>query len=252
MCFQQRTYPFNETIIRRGIAAALNRPNVCHTVFKDTFDPLYSIVATGLAFQKNTFQKYGTANYSYTQSCLATKGYNAGNKLLVNLWYETTGHYPQSAEQATVYKQDLEASGVITVVLHGVEWSTYRVNRDAGSMDVFIYGWYPDYIDADDYAFLPFCYWLNVYYNQTFPVAGGGAAQYALWTQARSTTDPAVRQAKYYALQDLQADECSIVPIWQSGTIAISKPDVHGIVMDITTNWRHWLLYYGAATMSGP
>jgi peptide/nickel transport system substrate-binding protein len=250
LCFQQRTYPFNETIIRRGIAAALNRPNVCHTVFKDTFNPLYSIVANGLAFYKPSFQKYGSANYTYTQACLATKGYNAGNKLVINLWYETTGHYPQSAEQATVYKQDLEASGVITVVLHGVEWSTYRVNRNAGSMAVFIYGWYPDYVDADDYAFLPFASWLNMNYTSTYPA--GGVAQALLWDQARSTTNTATRQAKYYALQDLQADECSAIPLWQSGSVAITKPDVHGIVMDITANWRHWLLYYGAATMSGP
>jgi len=250
MCFQQRAYPFNETAIRRGIAAALNRPNVCHTVFKDLFNPLYSIIAAGLAFQKPSFNKYGSANYTYTINQLATKGYNAGNKLVVDLWYETTGHYPQSAEQATVYKQDLEASGVITVVLHGIEWSTFRSYRNAGTMPVFIYGWYPDYVDADDYGFLPFASWLNMGYNDSYPA--GGVAQALLWDQARSTTNATERQIKYYALQDLQADECSVIPLWQSGSIAISKPDVHGIVMDITANWRHWLLYYGAAAMSGP
>lgn len=243
LCFQQRTYPYNETLIRRGIAAALNRPNVCNTVFKGLFSPLYSIIAAGLAFQKPSFTKYGSANYTYTQTCLASEGYNATNKLHIDFWYETTGHYPQSAEQATVYKQDLEASGVIFVDLHGVDWSTYRTNRNAGSMPVFIYGWYPDYVDADDYAFLPFAPWLNMGYNSTYPA--GGVAQAALWDQARSTTNTTERQIKYYALQDLQADECSVIPLWQSGSIAISKLDVRGVVMDITANWRHWLLYYG-------
>jgi peptide/nickel transport system substrate-binding protein len=250
LCFQQRIYPFNITAIRQGIAAALNRPNVCHTVFKDLFNPLYSIIANGLAYYKGSFSVYGDANYTFTQACLAPYGYNATHKLVIDLYYETTGHYPQSADQATVYKQDLEASGVITVNLQGVEWSTLRSYRNAGTMPVFIYGWYPDYVDADDYGFLPFASWLNLGYNDTYPA--GGVAQALLWDQARSTTNSTERQIKYFALQDLQASECSVIPLWQSGSIAITKLDVHGIVMDITANWRHWLLYYGGAATSGP
>jgi peptide/nickel transport system substrate-binding protein len=250
LCFQQDIYPFNVTLIRRGIAAALNRPNVCNTVFKGLFKPLYSIIAEGLPFHKGSFAKYGSANYTYTRQCLAAYGYNETNKLTVDLWYETTGHYPQSAEQATVYMQDLLASGVIDVVIHGAEWSTYRGYRSAGTMPVFIYGWYPDYVDADDYGFLPFASWLNMGYNSSYPA--GGIAQDALWDLARATTNITERQMYYYQLQDLQAEECSVIPLWQSGSIAISKQDVHGIVMDITANWRHWLLYYGATATSGP
>lgn len=242
LCFQQNIYPYNETLIREGIAAALNRTNVAQTVFQGTVDPLYSIIPAGMAFHKDSFKTLGDANYTFTQQALAQFGYNSNNKLVVELYYETTGHYPSSAEQAAVYKSDLEASGVITVNLNGVEYSTLRTYRSAGSMPVFIYGWYPDYVDPDDYAFLPFASWLNLGFNSTYPAEG--AAQNALWLEGRGASTSAARQTAYYELQDLQATDCSIVPLWQGRGSAVSVSNIGGVVLDITSNWRMWLLYW--------
>lgn len=241
MLFQQATYPYNETVIRQGIAAALNRTNIASTVFQGTVDPLYSVVPAGMAYHKPSFEIYGVANYTYTQQCLAAFGYNATNKLQMNLYYESSGHYPSSEEQATVYKSDFEASGVIAVTLHGIDWPTYRTQRNAGTMDVFIYGWYPDFIDPDNYAFLPFASWLNLGYNETYPA--GGVEQYDLWVEGRSAQTDAARQEAYYELQDLQAEEVSLIPLWQGRNNAVTKVNVGGIILDITVNWRHWLVY---------
>ncbi|MFW9979977.1 MAG: ABC transporter substrate-binding protein, partial [Candidatus Thorarchaeota archaeon] len=115
MLFQQTIYPYNETLIRRGIAAALNRSNIAYTVFQNTVDPLYSVIPAGMAYHRPSFEIYGEANYTYTQECLEVYGYNSTNKLQVHLYYESSGHYPSSESQATVYKSDLDASGVITV-----------------------------------------------------------------------------------------------------------------------------------------
>jgi peptide/nickel transport system substrate-binding protein len=240
LLFQQTVYPYNETLVRRAIAAALNRTNVASTVFEGTVDPLYSIVPAGMAYHRPSFEVYGEANYTYTNTTLAAFGFNATHPLELTLWYEDSGHYPSSAEQAAVYLTDLEASGVIDVTLQHVEWSTYRTQRNAGSMDVFIYGWYPDFIDPDNYAFLPFASWLNLGFNSTH----GGVAQNALWVAGRSAQTDALRQAAYYDLQDLQAEECSLVPLWQGRTNAVTVTGIDGIVLDITVNWRHWLLFW--------
>ncbi len=243
MCFQQRIEPFDKVEVRQAIAAALNKSHVCETVFLNMASPLHSIIPAGMAYHKDTFDIYGEANYTFTRTQLAKYGYNETNKLKVDLWYETSGHYPQSPEQAAVYKSDLEASGVITVELHGADWATYRSYRNAGSMPVYIYGWYPDYIDADNYAFLPFASWLNMGYNSTYPQSG--VDQYNLWLQGRSAETDQARQDAYYALQDLQAQEVSMIPLWQSQTVAVTRLNVQGVVLDITVNWRHWLLYIG-------
>jgi peptide/nickel transport system substrate-binding protein len=250
MCFDQKFYPFNETAIRQGIAAAFNRTNVCNTVFLGDFSPLYSIIPEGMAYHKPTFEVHGEANYSFTQSQLALFGYNTTNKLVIEFYYENSGHYPQSPQQAAVYKTDLEKSEVITVNLHGLDWAAYKIQRDAETMPMYMYGWYPDYIDPDNYAFLPFATWLHMNYDKdTLP---GGTAQYDLWIDGRTASTPAARQTAYYDLQDLQAQECSVIPLWQSDTTAVTKPTIHGVMLDITVSWRHWLIYLGDPATTGP
>ncbi len=241
LCFQQDIYPYNVTDIRRGITAALNRTHVVESAFLGTFEELYSMIPAGMAYHDPTFEVYGDANYSYTQAMLAPYGYNSTHKLELELYYESSGHYPQSQEQALVYEADWEASGVIDVTLTGLEWPTFRLARNAGTMPVFIYGWYPDFIDPDNYEFLPFASWLNLGYNATYPA--GGIAQNDLWQEGRSATTNAAREAAYLELQQLQAEECSVVPLWQSNTVAVSKLNVGGIILDITVNWRHWLVF---------
>lgn len=251
MCFQQDIYPFNETDIRQGIAAALNKSHVCELVFLGNADPLETIVPDGMEYHKPSFEIYGTgANYSHTVDMFALHGYSTTNKLEFDLYYESSGHYPQSAEQAAVYKTDLEASGVMTVTLKHLEWGAYRDQRNAGTMPVYVYGWYPDYIDADNYAFLPFASWLNMGFNETYPAAG--IEEYNLWVDGRSATTDALRQAAYYDLQDLQAEQCSMIPLWQGRTVAVTSPSIHGVVLDITVSWRHWLVYWGAPATTGP
>lgn len=246
LCFNQDIYPYNETAIRRGITAAINRTHVVESVFLGTFDELYSMIPAGMAYHDPTFNIYGDGNISYCVEQLALFGYNAGNKLPLNLYYESSGHYPQSQEQALVYESDWEATGVIDVTLTGLEWPSYRLARNDGTMPVFIYGWYPDFIDPDNYEFLPFASWLNLGYNASYPA--GGIAQNALWQAGRAATTDPLREAAYLDLQALQAEECSVIPLWQSSTVAISSLRVQGIVLDITVNWRHWLLFYEAPT----
>ena len=134
------------------------------------------MVPAGMAYHTPAFEVYGSANYSYTIDMLAPFGYNDTHPLQLSLYYESSGHYPQSQEQALVYEADWEASGVIEVTLTGLEWPAYRLQRNAGGMPVFIYGWYPDFIDPDNYEFLPFASWLNLGYNSSYPA--GGVAQY--------------------------------------------------------------------------
>ncbi len=240
MLFQQRIYPYNEILIRQGIAAALNRTRVAEIVFQDTVSPLYSAIPAAISYHKDSFKVYGDANYTFTRYALGQFGYNSTHKLVVDMYYENSGHYPSSAEQAAVYKSDLEASGVITVNLHGLEWATLRLQRNAGTMPVFLYGWYPDYTDADDYAFLPFASWLNIGFNATYPAAG--VLEYDLWTLGRNASTSGDRQVAYYALQDVQAKQCSLVPLWQGKSFAVSSTHIQNVILDITADWYLALL----------
>jgi peptide/nickel transport system substrate-binding protein len=153
LCFQEKYAPFNVTAIRQAVGAAINRTSLVNTVFQGQAQNLYSLIPVGMAGHTDAFQTLGDPNYTRTQELLAPLGYNATNKLTFDLWYETSGHYPQSPQQAQVLKSSIEASGVITVNLQSADWASFGNNRRSESMPAFIMGWYPDYIDPDDYIF---------------------------------------------------------------------------------------------------
>jgi len=235
LCFQEKYAPFNDTRVRVAVAAALNRSAVCETVFLGLSKPAYSIIPIGMLGHTEVFQKLGTANYTLTKSLLAQLGYNETNKLTFDLWYESSGHYPMSADQALLYKEAIEGSGVISVTLKSADWASYKTKRDSQLMPAFVYGWYPDYVDPDDYAFLYWASQLHLnYYNAT---------QKALYDQARITTNTTLRAELYAQIDDIAVEQCSVVPLWVSSAWAVTKPNVGGIYLDITMDMRYWLIY---------
>ncbi len=243
MIFQQKIKPFDDPKVRRAVAAALNRTTLSKTVFLGQADNLYSMIPNGMSGHKDAFKELGDANYQFTRTTLNDPTiyggpYNEAKKLVVDLWYETSGHYPQSPDQAQVIKSSLEASGVITVNLHGLDWPAYRKKRGEETMPAYIYGWYPDYVDPDNYIF-PFLHssgssWLHNNYNNP--------GMDALVEQARSTTSATERENLYGQIQDLMVEDCPLVPLFQSSAYAVTKTNIKGVYLDISQVWRLWLL----------
>ena len=102
LCMQQKNAPFDNVVVRQAVAAAINRTALVQTVFQGSAQPLYSMIPTGMLGHTDAFQSLGDPNYTKTQELLATLGYTENNKLTFTLWYETSGHYPQSQQQALV------------------------------------------------------------------------------------------------------------------------------------------------------
>jgi len=239
LCMQENMAPFNNTIVREAIASAIDRSTIVNTVFQGQAQELYSMIPNGMFGHTDDFKTYGAPNYTMTQQLLATAGYNANHKLTFDLWYESSGHYPSSQDQATVIKQSLEASGVITVNLQSADWASYKTYRTEGTMQAFIMGWYPDYIDPDDYIY-PFLdssggSWLNINYNNP--------AMDQLIASARASTTDSVRQSLYSQIQQLCVSDCPLIPLYQSSAFAVTKTNVQGVYLDISQQWRNWLLY---------
>jgi len=239
LVFQEKYAPFNNTVIRQAVGAAMNRTTLVNTVFLGDAQELYSLIPNGMFGHTDAFLTLGDPNYNKTRALLAPLGYNETNKLTFQLWYETSGHYPQSDQQAIVIKSSLEASGVISVTLQGADWPSYRSHRQSEDMDAYILGWYPDYIDPDDYI-QPFLdssggSWIHHNYNDT------QMDQLVAW--ARANTTASVRSSLYSQIQDLMVTDCPIVPLYQGPAYAVTTLKVNGVYLDITQNWRHWTVY---------
>jgi peptide/nickel transport system substrate-binding protein len=239
LVLQEKRPPFDNPIVRRAVAAAINRTAIVNTVFLGQVKKLYSMIPIGMFGHTDAFLTLGDPNYTLTRTLLAPLGYNETHKLTFKLWYETSGHYPQSPELAQMLKASLEASGVISVTLEGRDWAQYRQERIAETMDAYILGWYPDYIDPDDYIY-PFLHssggsWLHHNY------ANPEMDQLIEW--ARGNTTASKREELYEQIQELMVEDCPIIPIYQGSAWAVTKTNVKGVYLDITQSWRHWLVY---------
>jgi len=229
-------------LVRQAIAAAINRTEIAETVFMGTVDPLYSMIPMGMWSHTDEFKvKYGDANITLARSLLTQAGYSETNKFNFKLWYTPTHYGDTEADVATVIKKNLEATGMMEVTLDSTEWATYAGEWiEAGTMPIFLLGWYPDYIDPDDYT-TPFVaveagdYGMGTFY--------WNATLFDILTQARTKTTIAERTALYRQVQKTFMTDVPHIPLFQGTLQAFALSNIKGLVLDATMLFRYYLVY---------
>ncbi|RLJ02025.1 MAG: peptide ABC transporter substrate-binding protein, partial [Candidatus Aenigmatarchaeota archaeon] len=203
--------------------------------------PLYSLVPAGMWSHIDAFkEKYGEGpNLDMARSLLQQAGYSETNKLKLELWY-TPSHYGSTeADVAAAIKESWEATGMIEVTIKSAEWTTYiDLTRNKGLL-ITLYGWYPDYIDPDNFLF-PFLHtgsnrWLGNPYSDP---------EMDKWLEdAQVAIDKSTRTTLYEKVQRKLADDAPIIPIFQGKLYLVMKPGIKGAVIDPYMLLRYWLLY---------
>lgn len=238
LVFNQHNAAFQNLGVRQAIAAALNRSAIVNTVFLGQAANLYSMIPVGMSYHTDQFKTdYGDANIAKAQALLTQAGYSTTHKLIVNLTYPT-GHYASTDLISQQIKQALEKTGMMTVNLTSEPWSNYKATTSSDQQQLYIYGWYPDYIDPYDYSF-PF-----------FPANGAGflndhwvnSTATNLLNQIAGTSDATKLSTMYTQLQAIVAQAAPVVPLFQGTQLAVSNTHVSGVVLDITTIFRYYLL----------
>lgn len=219
--------PVDNVLVRRAIAAALNRSEIADRVFFNTMRPLYSLIPMGMWSHIDAFKEaYGEGpNLTLAVSLLRQAGYSEGNKLRLELWYTPTHYGDTEADVAALIKQQLEATGLIQVDLKTAEWATYVDNARNGRMMLSLFGWYPDYIDPDDYT-TPFLMstankWTGSHYAN--PTVDN------LLKQAEVKVSQSDREAIYIQVQRILAEDAPFIPLLQGNLMVVHSKSVHGI-----------------------
>jgi peptide/nickel transport system substrate-binding protein len=238
LVFDQKTPAFQNQDVRQAIAAAINRTSIVNTVFLGLAQNLYSMIPAGMVYHTDAFKTdYGEANIAKAQSLLTAAGYSSSHPLIVNLTYPT-GHYASTDLISQQIKQALEKTGMITVNLSNQPWTNYKASTSTDQLQAYLYGWYPDYLDPYDYS-LPF-----------FPADGVGFL-YTHWlnstatnliTQISGTSDSTQLTSLYSQLQSIVAQAAPMVPLFQGTSVCVSTTKVTGVVLDVTTIFRYYLL----------
>jgi peptide/nickel transport system substrate-binding protein len=235
--FNTKIPPFDNPVVRKALSAAVNRKVICERIFLGTTDPLYSMIPIGMWSHKESFlEKYGEHNLELAKTLLKQAGYSEANKLKIELWYTPTHYGDTEVDVATLIKEAWEETGLVEVELKSAEWTTYLDYTRKGLLGASLYGWYPDYIDPDDYT----SPWINTSWTG---YAYSNPKLLEILEEARIKPSIEERTALYKQAQDIWTEDAAIVPLFQGKLTVAVREGVEGVILDPVMLFRYWLLY---------
>ena len=229
--------PYDNIHVRQALALALDRDAICSRVFKGLAVPIYSMIPPTMWSGTENFKDKWPYDLDKAKSELAAAGYSDSNKLSIELWYTPTHYGDTEADVAAVIKESWEKTGMISVSLKSAEWGTYTSYLGAGTMSIYLLGWFPDYLDPDDYI-SPFYLSGNAYSkNYTSPQMD------QLISQEQHSPDQNKRIQIFAQIQELAATDIPYIPMFSGELYAATRANVKGVVVDATLLLRYWIIY---------
>ena len=224
ICINATTEPFTDIRIKQALSLAIDRDEISDRVYLGTHQPLFSMVPMGM---EGHIDAFSGRDLDAAKALLTEAGYSEGSPLEMDLWW-TPAHYGDTeADVATVIKANFEETGMINVSLQSAEWATYTDNFGPGTMPVFLLGWYPDYMDPDNYTW-------SFSHSEAADDLGifyASDEMDALLEAAQTETDQATRTALYAQIQELWTTECPTIPFTQGALYVVTQNNVTGVTM---------------------
>ena len=231
--------PFDNVNLRKAVAAAVDRQAVTTEVLKGTGVPLLSMIPPTFAsaYEPKWSELYGsTVDKAKVDAHLAAAGVPADQKVDLDFWFSPTHYGDTEPAVAQVLARSLTDTGRFNVNISNVEWAEYGNKRRAGEMPLFLMGWYPDYLDVDDYL-EPFSD------PKVFdPAKWEDPAMLDLVHAQQAELDATKRTATIKQAQAYMADQTPYVPIFQISQFAATTDNVSGVVLDAIQLLRFFLL----------
>ncbi|MFF3847949.1 ABC transporter substrate-binding protein [Streptomyces sp. NPDC002328] len=212
----------NQLPVRRAIAQVIDRPAIAHKVYKDTVDPLYSMVPKGLTGHTTAFfDDFGKPDPAKAREILEDA--DITTPVPLTLWYTTDRYGSDTALEFKEIKAQLEASGLFEVTLKSRPWNTYVVGYQNGEYPVFGRGWSPDFPDADNFI-APFVGEQNAL-GTPYPAK---KITQVLLPRSRQESDRANVVKDFQEAQQILVDEARLLPLWQGKQYIAANEDISG------------------------
>ncbi len=222
---------------RQAVAQIIDREAIAERAYDGTVKPLYSIVPPGFPGQVQAFQdKYGAPDVDAAKQILDDAKIKTPVDL--TLGYTPTHYGPNAVDEASELADQLNASKLFDVKLQDAEWEEYQSLYKEGAYDLFHLGWFPDFLDADNYL-SPFVVDGGFYENNySSPEAN------KLVAAEQEASDPAQREESFAKLQDLVAADVPLIPSWVGLNTAITGPGMQGVgdTLDPSFIFRFWTI----------
>ena len=233
--FQLENQTVADKAVRQAVAQIIDRDKITQNAYDGTVEPALSIVPPGFGGQKDSFgEKYGDPSADAAEKILDDAG--VSTPVDITLGYTPSHYGPNAVDEATEFAAQLENSGLFNVSTKDAEWEEYQTLYKEGAYDLFILGWYPDILDADNYL-TPFIRDGGFYAN------GYSSEQVnSRLTDELAETDTGKREEIIGQLQDIVAEDVPLVPSWNGQNVAVTTDAVSGVeeTLDPTYIFRFW------------
>ena len=236
ICFLTDTPPFDNKAVRQAVAAAVNRKPLLDKVFLGQNAPLYSMVPMGMWSHTDTFkQVHGDGNIKKAKKLLKSAGYSESKPLSFDFWY-TPSHYGDTeVDIAAVLQAQLEATGMMKVNVKSAEWAAYRDNWANKVMPIWLLGWYPDYIDPDNYT----AAFAGTAGSKGLGIHFSSKKWDDKFVEGQKVTDSKKRTAIYEEIQQWWTDEVPTMPIFQGTLFMFAQKNIRGIMISPTLQFNY-------------
>lgn len=217
--------PAKAQAVRQAMAHLLDRAAIGTQVYKDTFQPLYSHIASGFLGSSDQLKAAygdgsGKPSVDKAKAVLAAAGVTG--PVALKLQYNPDHYGPSSGDEYAMVKSQLENGGLFTVDLQSTEWVQYSKDRRSDVYPLYQLGWFPDYSDADNYV-TPFFSKNNFLVNHY-----DNAEIQALISKQATEPDKAKREQLLKDIEAILVKDLSTLPLLQGKQFAIAAKGVSG------------------------
>ncbi|MGV9340649.1 ABC transporter substrate-binding protein [Streptomyces sp. NPDC003688] len=225
--------------VRRAVAQVVDRGAIAHRVYKDTVDPLYSMVPKGLVGHTTPFfDTFGDPSTAKARKTLTDAGIT--RRVPLTLWYTSDRYGSETALMFQELKRQLDASGLFTITLKARPWKSYVAGYQKGEYPVFGRGWFPDFPDPDNFI-TPFVGENNAL-GTPYPAK---KITSVLLPRSRAMRDRAEVVKDLGEAQQQIADDARLLPLWQGRQYVAASGDISGgeRSLDPSTIMTMWELH---------
>lgn len=202
--FNTQKEPFNDVRVRQAINYALDVPAIVETAWKGVGQVAQGPMSPNVNYFNPDIKQY-EYNVEKAKELLAEAGYEDGFSTL--LW---TNEKQERVDMATIIQSQLKEIG-IQVDVEILEWGSYLEKLGNGEQDMFIIGWTGQSTDPDVSLYGPlsketlgaganFTFFINDRVND-------------LLVEGRKIPDSPEREAMYYEIQEVFAEETPFIPL---------------------------------------
>ncbi|MFE8950154.1 ABC transporter substrate-binding protein [Streptomyces sp. NPDC007856] len=229
----------DKAAVRRAVAQVVDREAIAQHVFQNTVDPLYSTVPAGVYGHTTVFfDKFGEPNVPKARQILSDAGIH--QRVPLTFWYTTDRYGSQTGAAFQELKRQLDDSGLFRITLEGRPWKTFAQGYQQGKYPVFGRGWYPDFLDADNYI-TPFV----GDHNALGTPYDSPRITDVLLPRSRRESDRVKAAKPLEQAEQIIADDVQLLPLWQGKQYIASAADIAGAqwVLDPSMIMTMWQLY---------